>query len=153
MVGAHAGHNTTFGDKVILVNYASVGGHCVVGKGVFMSASVAVHQFCKIGDYCMVGGCSKISKDVPPFMMVQQDGFDVSVFGLNVVGLRRAGIESDDRTMIKRAYMMLYHKGLTVSKAIEAIKANDELMKNTYVLQMVEFLEKSDRGITRHHAK
>lgn len=140
----HLGHDCDVGDNNIFVQNCILAGHVHVGNKVLISGHVAVHQFCHIGDYSIIGGISKIVKDVPPYMMV--DGNPAEVVGINVVGLRRAKFTEEQRKNIKNAYKILYRKGLTYTKALEELE-------NTYkddpiIKVLIDFVKNSKRGIT-----
>jgi len=140
----HVAHDCHVGNEVIIANGALLAGHVHVDDGAFISGNVTVHQFVRIGTQTMVGGLSKAGKDVPPFMTVVGDS---EVRGINVVGLRRAGFNPEQRKRIKKAYKLLYHSGLNVSNALEAIREAD---LGPEAESIVEFIEGSRRGICRH---
>jgi len=122
MAGAHAGHNATVEDGVILANGCAVGGHATVGAGAILSAHVGVHQFCWVGERVMSQGHAGVSTHVPPYVLISGD--INSVVGLNTVGLRRApGFTDDDRRQIKEAFCLAYRAGLTTPKALERMDA------------------------------
>jgi UDP-N-acetylglucosamine acyltransferase len=110
---------------------------------VFISANCGVHQFVRIGRLAMLGGNSGISKDVPPFCTVRTVGVN-EVAGLNLVGLRRAGLADQDRADIQQAFRMLYLSGLNTSQAVEKIKAR---FAGGPALEFVEFIAGAKRGI------
>ena len=142
MANAHVAHNCQIGDKVILVNVASLTGYCVVEDGAFLSGIVGLHQFTRIGRLAMISALSAVNKDVPPFMLC--GGRPAVIQGLNVVGMRRAGIAAPVREEIKRAYKLLYRSGLNVGNALEAIEKE---AKSPEVKALVEFVKASKRGI------
>ena len=142
MANAHIAHNCEIGNKVILVNLASLTGYCIIEDGAFLSGIVALHQFTRIGRLAMVSGVSAANKDVPPFMLC--GGRPAVIQGLNVVGLRRAGIAAPVREEIKRAYKLLYREGLNVSHALEAIERE---CSSPEVKALVKFVKDSKRGI------
>ena len=152
MVYSHVGHNCIVKDNIIIVNSSSLGGYVEVDNNVFFSAASEVHQFCKIGKYVMVAPLTKVGKDAPPYMLVI--GADTAVVrSLNVVGLRRADISSSDREIIKQAYKILYHKGLSVTSAVEEIKKAPVLNDNAYIIELLDFIHNSSRGICGHYRK
>lgn len=152
MVYSHVGHNCIVKDNIIMVNSSSLGGYVEVDNNVFISAVAEIHQFCKIGKYVMVAPLTKIGKDVPPYMLVI--GADTSVVrSLNAVGLRRADISAEDREIIKQAYKILYHKGLSVSSAVDEINKNSVLNDNAYIIELLDFIHNSSRGICGHFRK
>jgi len=110
----HVGHNCEIGNKVVIANATMLGGYVSVGDGAFISGHVAVHQFVRLGTLCMIGGKSRVTKDVPPYMLVKGES---RVYGLNVVGLRRAGFSRDERRNIKKAHRILYKSGNTLAEA------------------------------------
>lgn len=142
MANAHIAHNCQIGSRVILVNLASLTGYCVVEDGAFLSGMVGLHQFTRIGRLAMISALSAVNKDVPPYMFC--GGRPAVIQGLNVVGLRRAGINPASREDIKRAYKLLYREGLNVSHALEAIQIE---CKSPEVKVLVEFVKSSERGI------
>lgn len=116
MTGAHAGHNATVGDNVILVNRAAIAGHAIIGKGAILSAHVGVHQFCWVGEMCMSQGNAIVTQHVPPYCLCAGV---TDIVGLNTVGLRRAPhITPEDRHQIKEAFCLLYRRGLTPRDAL-----------------------------------
>jgi UDP-N-acetylglucosamine acyltransferase len=106
MVGAHVGHDCVVGDQVVLVNNAALAGEVSVGDRAFISASVGVHQFCRVGRSAMIGGLAKVVQDALPFCIT--DGNPARARGLNLVGLRRAGFSAADIAALKDAYRLLY---------------------------------------------
>ena len=119
MVGAHVAHDCVVGDYVIVVNNALLGGHVTVGDRAFISGGVAIHQFCRVGTCAMVGGHTKIVKDVPPYTTV--DGSPAALIGLNKVGIRRAGYSAEDLLQLKHAYRLIYRRGLRWTEVLEAL--------------------------------
>jgi UDP-N-acetylglucosamine acyltransferase len=142
MANVHIAHNVKIGSHTVVANATLFGGWVSVGENAFVSALCAVHQNSRIGDYAIVGHQSKITQDVPPFMMC--DGNPAVIHGLNVVGLRRKGIDSAQRAKIKDAFKMLYSGGSIreANAEIEAKYSSDEL-----VMKLVNFVKASKRGI------
>jgi UDP-N-acetylglucosamine acyltransferase len=142
MVSTHIGHNCTLGNSIIMVNGASLGGYVEVKDHAFLSAYVIVHQFVRVGGYCICGILSKIVKDVPPYMMV--DGNPSLVRGVNVVGLKRKGFDAARRERIRTAYKILYRYDYGLPHALEELrKMNDE----DDIQVLIDFIENSRRGI------
>ena len=106
MANAHIAHNCQVGHDVILVNLASLTGYCIVEDWVFLSGMVGLHQFTRVGRLSMISALSAVNKDVPPYMLC--GGRPAVIQGINVVGLRRAGLAAPVREEIKRAYKLLY---------------------------------------------
>ena len=142
MAYCHLAHNCTLGDKIIMVNNASLAGHCSVEDQAFISGFTVFHQFTRIGKLAMVSALSATNKDVPPFMIC--GGRPMLVLGTNVVGMRRAGINTEERAEVKEAYKLLYRLGLNTSQALEKIKTD---LKSGPVKHIVKFIETSKRGI------
>ncbi|MFH0794620.1 MAG: acyl-ACP--UDP-N-acetylglucosamine O-acyltransferase [bacterium] len=141
---SHVAHDCVIGNRVVVANGALLAGHIVVEDRVFISGNVAVHQFVRLGTLAMIGGLARVSKDVPPYMLMEGNS---TIRGLNVVGLRRAGIAPDVRAQIRQAYKILYHRGYNVSHALEEIK---QRTLTTEIRHLVEFIENSKRGICKH---
>jgi UDP-N-acetylglucosamine acyltransferase len=120
MAYCHIGHNCEIGSGVSMANYLGISGHVVVEDRVVFGGMVGIHQYVRVGKLAMVGGMSKIVQDVPPFMTV--DGRPGEVIGLNVVGLRRAGVGAASRAGLKQAHRLIYRSGLNLSQAIEAVE-------------------------------
>lgn len=116
MAGAHVGHNCEVGNNVIIANNCLLGGHVSVGDGAFLGGACVFHQNIRVGRLAITQGASAFSKDVPPFVIAAERNY---VFGLNVVGLRRAGFSAQDRDEIKAAFKLVYGSGLNVGDAIE----------------------------------
>ena len=116
MVGVHLGHNCVLGNKVIIANNCLLGGYVSVDDAAFLGGGCTFHQFMRIGRLVMTQGASAFGKDLPPFVMAAERN---GVFGLNVIGLRRAGIGADDRAQIKSAFNLIYLSGLNLSQALE----------------------------------
>ena len=116
MAGAHIGHNCVIGNNVIIANNCLLAGHVRVDDGAFLGGGSTFHQHMHIGRLVMVQGSSAFGKDLPPFVIAAERN---SVFGLNVVGLRRAGFSAKDREEIKAAFKLIYQSGLNISQALE----------------------------------
>jgi UDP-N-acetylglucosamine acyltransferase len=146
MVQVHIAHDCRLGNKIIMANQCLLAGHVIIGDQANLSGHVGVHQFVRIGRLCMVGGFTKLTKDLPPFMMT---GEGEGVHGLNVIGLRRAGFDADSRRSLKAAFRLLYRSGLNVPQAVEAIEADPALAVSEPVQEIVAFIRGSARGIAR----
>ena len=115
MAGAHVGHNCEIGNNVIIANNCLLAGYVLVDDGAFLGGGSTFHQFMHIGRLVMVQGSSAFGKDLPPFIIAAERN---CVFGLNVVGLRRAGFSAKDREEIKTAFKLFYLNGLNISQAL-----------------------------------
>jgi UDP-N-acetylglucosamine acyltransferase len=120
MASGHVGHDCRLGNNIVVANGVMLGGHVVVEDRAFVSGNVGVHQFCRIGQLAIVGGMARVIQDVPPYVMV--DGQTGCVVGLNLVGLRRAGFTTDQVAELKRAYRVIYRRGLKWREVLEALK-------------------------------
>jgi UDP-N-acetylglucosamine acyltransferase len=139
----HVAHDCRVGERVLLANGVQLAGHVTVEDGANLSGLVAVHQFVTIGTLAFIGGCSRVSQDIPPFVMAV--GNPVELFGLNTVGLQRAGFSPDTLAVLKRVYRLLFNSGLNFSQAIE--RARLELPPLPEVLRFIEFVARSERGV------
>jgi UDP-N-acetylglucosamine acyltransferase len=120
MAGAHVGHNCEIGNNVIIANNCLLGGHVRVGDGAFLGGGCVFHQHINVGRLAITQGASAFSKDIPPFVIAAERNY---VFGLNVIGLRRAGLSAKDRDEIKAAFKLVYASGLNVGDAINKASA------------------------------
>jgi UDP-N-acetylglucosamine acyltransferase len=116
MAGAHIGHNCVIGNDVVIANNCLLAGYVRVDDGAFLGGGSTFHQHMHIGRLVMVQGSSAFGKDLPPFVIAAERNF---VFGLNVVGLRRAGFSAKDRDEIKTAFKLIYQSGLNIGQALE----------------------------------
>jgi UDP-N-acetylglucosamine acyltransferase len=142
MAGSHVAHDCVVGNHCILVNGALLGGHSVLEDNVFLSGNSVVHQFVRMGRLALLSGVSGTSKDVPPFIIQQHFN---CVLGVNVVGMRRAGMSHTDIDAVRRAFHLLYRSGMTLPNALKQIE--DELGQVPVVMEMVLFIRRSTRGI------
>lgn len=143
MANSHVAHNVKLGRRVILVNGVLLGGYAEVGDGAFLSGNVTVHQFTRVGRLAMMGGGSGASKDVPPFCTAKPLTPN-KILGLNVVGLRRAGIDPEGRKAIKQAFDIVYRSGLNVSQATERLMST---FTSGPAAEFGAFIRDSKRGI------
>ncbi len=142
---AHIAHNVTLGDHVIMSNVATLAGHVVVEDYAVIGGLAAVHQFCRIGKMAIIGGCSKVVQDVPPFMLA--DGNPAETRTVNKVGLDRNGISEEVQGTLKQAYKILFREGLTIPNALARIEA--ELTPSPELRHLVKFVRQSERGISK----
>ncbi|MCX8035581.1 MAG: acyl-ACP--UDP-N-acetylglucosamine O-acyltransferase [Candidatus Sumerlaeia bacterium] len=145
MAYSHLAHNSRVGDHCVIANAAEIGGHVVVEDYAILGGLAAIHQFCRIGAHSLVGAGSKVTMDVPPFLLV--DGHPVRPQGLNVVGLRRRGFTREEMRELERAYEIVYDRSLRVAEAIEHLRR--QFKGSRHVEQIAAFLEQSRRGIIR----
>ena len=141
----HIAHNCTLGDCIIMSNVATLAGHVTVEDHAVVGGLAAVHQFCRIGKMSMIGGCSKIVQDVPPFMIV--DGNPGETRTINKVGMERHGVSEEAQNALRQAYKILFREGLTIPNAL--VKIEKELPKLPEVLHLLNFVRTSERGISK----
>src|SRR6202023_4212366 len=145
LASSHIGHDCTVGNEVVFSNNGTLAGHVRVGDNAVMGGLTAVHQFCRIGRFAITGGCSKIVQDVPPFMIA--DGNPAEIRGVNLIGLERRNFPGDRVKPIKEAFRLIYRSKYNTAQALEAIRK--ELPQNDEIREIVEFIEKTERGIIR----
>lgn len=145
MAFSHVGHDCTVGDYNILANTATLAGHVEMDHHIFVSGQVAIHQFCRIGAYVMVGGLTGVAQDVPPYVLV--NGQRAAIIGLNTVGLRRNGFTSEQRNLIKRAYKILYYSGLNREVALNKVRT---LGDDREIQEIINFVMNSKRGLVSY---
>ncbi|MFL5595700.1 MAG: acyl-ACP--UDP-N-acetylglucosamine O-acyltransferase [Gemmatimonadaceae bacterium] len=139
----HLGHDCHIGNNVILSNVVQLAGHVTIEDRAILSGLTAAHQFVRIGRHSFIGGMSRVSKDIPPFLKAV--GNPVKLYGLNTVGLQRNGIDESTIRELKRAYRLLFRSDLNVTQAIE--RAQDELDPLPEVKELIGFVEASERGV------
>ena len=144
MAGAHVAHDCLVGNEVIIANSSALAGHVVVEDCAILGGLCGVHQFARLGRLCIVGGCSKVTKDVPPFMMA--DGHPLEIVGPNRVGLQRHGVPEETRRRLKWAFRLLYREGLSRREALERIDA--EIPKVAEIEHLIAFCRATQRGLT-----
>ena len=143
MVSSHIAHDCVIGDEVIIINYAGLTGHVTVEDRATIGGLTGIHPFTRIGAYAYVGGCSKVTQDVPPFVLA--DGVPATARAVNVIGMRRGGVDGEGRRQVRAAFQILYRSGLAPATAAARVKA--ELGGHPLVARLVEFIEGSKRGI------
>ncbi len=144
MTSGHIAHNCQIGNGVVIASCALIAGYVEIEDQAFISGGVAVHQYSKIGRLAMIGGNTRVNRDVPPFFLYC--GFDVAAKGLNLVGLKRAGYKASDVAVLKKAYQILYRSGLKLADALSAIETQ---IPTPETLHLVGFIRRSTRGICR----
>lgn len=145
MAYAHIGHDSVIGDHCILVNNASLAGHVHVGDWAILSGYTMVHQYCHIGAHAFSGATTFISKDVPPFVLV--NGNPAEAKGINVEGLKRRGFSSETINALRRAYRIIYRQGLTTEDAL--VELQGLAAEFPEVKALADSLRNSSRGIVR----
>lgn len=139
----HIGHDCRVGNSVILSNVVQLAGHVTIEDKAIISGVSAVHQFARIGRHSFIGGMSRVSKDIPPFLKAV--GNPVKLYGLNTIGLQRSGMDEETIRELKRAYRLLFRSDLNVTQAIE--RAQTEIEPLPEVKELIRFVEASERGV------
>jgi UDP-N-acetylglucosamine acyltransferase len=145
MAYSHVAHDCVLGDRIIMANAASLAGHTDVEDFVIIGGLTPVHQFSRIGCHAMVGGLSRVRKDVPPYILASND--PLCFEGLNSIGLRRRGFTREVLEALDRAYGMIYRANLNVSQAVAHIEADSSLSATAEVRHVLDFIRSSKRGI------
>ncbi len=143
MAYAHVAHDCKVGDNVIIANGVQLAGHVTIENFVIIGGMTPVHQFCKVGQHCMVGGAFRVVQDVPPYILAGD--LPLRFAGLNLIGLRRREFAANDIDALKKAYNYIYDHSLNVTQALK--KVEDELSDNKLVQNVIEFIRTSKRGI------
>ncbi len=142
---AHVAHDCTVGNDVVMSNVATLAGHVTVEDLAIVGGLTAVHQFCRVGRLAMVGGCSRVLQDIPPFMLAE--GSPAAPRTINKVGMERNGVSEEAQVALRQAYKILHRAGLTMSNALERIEK--ELPALPEVQQFIHFVRTSERGVAR----
>lgn len=143
MTYVHIAHDCVIGNDVIIANSVQMAGHVTVHDRAIISGLVPIHQFVRIGTYAFVGGGSRVNQDVPPY--TKAAGNPVHLYGLNSVGLQRAGFAPEVKLALKRAYRLVFNSDLTVSQGVA--RARVELPEVPEVEEFLRFIEASQRGV------
>jgi UDP-N-acetylglucosamine acyltransferase len=143
MAYSHIAHDCRVGNHCIIANSGTLAGHVTIEDRAVVGGLVAIHQFVRVGTLAMIGGCSKVVTDIPPYATC--DGHPARFYGLNLVGLKRTGMTPQAIRGLKEAYKIYYHGGLSKGHAIEEIKK--KIAPCLEVDYLVGFLSSSERGI------
>tara|TARA_B100000029_G_scaffold398661_2_gene397187 strand:+ start:233 stop:1003 length:771 start_codon:yes stop_codon:yes gene_type:complete len=143
MAYTHVAHDCIVGNKVILANGVQLGGHVEIGYHATVGGMTPVHQFCKVGKHAFVGGGRLVLQDVPPYILATGEPLQYS--GINSIGLRRRDFDTESRSLIKKAYKLIYKSNLNTKDAISSIKDNFKLTEE--IKEIVNFIDNSERGI------
>lgn len=142
MANCHVGHDCVIGNRCVLTNGCLVGGHCQIADNVYLSGNSALHQFVRVGRLAMLSGCSATTKDIPPFLINQ--AID-SVAGINIIGMRRAGLSSEQIGAVRKSFRILFREGLPLSAAMARM---EQMLGSIDVVQeMLTFLRGCHKGI------
>jgi UDP-N-acetylglucosamine acyltransferase len=139
----HLAHDCHVGDGVVIANGTQCAGHVTIHDRAILSGLNAVHQFVTIGTFAFIGGCSRVNQDVPPY--VKAAGNPMELYGLNSIGLQRAGFSLETIAALKRVYRLFFNSDLNLSQALE--RARTELPSSAEVERFLAFVESSERGV------
>jgi len=145
MAYVHVAHDVIVGNGCILANNVTLAGHVTVDDNAIIGGMTPVHQFTRVGSYSMTGGASAVTQDICPFVLAE--GNKAKIRGLNLVGLRRRGFTTEQISNLKKTYRLLFRSGLPLKEALAEIKSTYGDDEN--VMYLLDFIENSDRGITR----
>jgi UDP-N-acetylglucosamine acyltransferase len=143
MTYVHLAHDCQVGDDVVIANATQCAGHVTIHDRAILSGLNAVHQFVTIGTYAFVGGGSRVNQDIPPY--VKAVGNPMELYGLNSIGLQRAGFSGETVAALKRAYRLFFNSDLNLSQALE--RARSDLPPSPEVERFLAFVESSERGV------
>jgi UDP-N-acetylglucosamine acyltransferase len=145
MAYCHIAHNCKLGNRIVMANAANLAGHIHIEDNAIIGGLTGIHQFTRIGAHCIIGGCSAVAKDVPPFVMAS--GNIAKLYGLNMVGLKRRNFSAETIQSLKQAYRLVFRSSLLLKTAITKVKT--EVADIPEVRQFVDFIQNSQRGICR----
>ena len=141
----HLAHNVVVGNRVIMSNVATLAGHVTVEDHAVIGGLAAVHQFCRIGRMSIIGGCSKVVQDVPPYMLA--DGNPAVTRTVNKVGMERNGASVESQTAMRQAYKILFRDGMTISNGLKRVE--EEVQRVPEIEHLIAFTRASERGISK----
>jgi len=148
MAYCHIAHDCIIKNHAIMANVATLAGHVEIGNHANLGGLVAVHQFCRIGDYSYVGGMSGITLDVPPYIILEGTRNRMRIAGINKIGLRRAGMKRDTIKMLDEAFKLLFRSPqLLLKDALAQIE--EEMAECGEVQLLVDFFHSSKRGVVK----
>lgn len=145
MAYSHIAHNCRIGNGVIIANVGTLAGHVTIEDKAVISGLSGVHQFVRVGTLSIIGGCSKATQDVLPYYLYE--GQRATPRGLNIIGLKRAGVSLGVRENLKKAFKILLNSGLSIPNALKKIK--EEVPPGKEIAHLIEFVRSSERGIAR----
>jgi UDP-N-acetylglucosamine acyltransferase len=145
MAYCHVAHDCRVGSNCVFANNATLAGHVTIEDRAVIGGLAAIHQFVRVGTMSIIGGCSKVVQDIPPFSTC--DGHPAQVYGLNLVGLRRHGVSRDAIQLLDKAYRVIFNEGLSIKHAAERV--SKELATSPEITYLLNFLRTSERGISK----
>ena len=145
MAYSHIAHDCRIGDGNVFANSATLAGYVTVGNRVVIGGLVAIHQFCRLGDFSIIGGCSKVVQDIPPYSMC--DGHPATICGLNLVGLKRAKFPSSTIRTLKKAFKIIFFDSHLIAQSKDLVQKDLSPLKE--LEHLFEFISSSKRGISK----
>ena len=145
MAYCHVAHNCKLGNRIVMANAATLAGHIHIEDYAIISGLTGIHQFCRLGAHCMIGGVSAVVKDVPPYSIAQ--GNHAKLFGLNLIGLKRRDFSEKTIKALKDAYRIIFRSNLLLEAALK--KAQDEVEDIPEVKYFIKFIKESERSVCR----
>ena len=143
MAYSHIAHDCIVGNNCAIANNGTLAGHVTIEDKAVVGGLVAIHQFVRIGTLSIIGGCSKVVQDIPPFSTC--DGHPARVYGLNLVGLKRQKITKDSIVLLDRAFKVLFNEGHTIKHSLE--KLEKDIKSTQEISYLINFIKNSKRGI------
>ena len=145
MAYSHVAHDCKVGNVCVIANSGTLAGHVVLEDKVILGGLAAVHQFVRVGKMAIIGGCSKVVQDIPPFSMC--DGHPARLYSVNLIGVRRSGMPKESQLVLKKVFKILFHSGLSLSSAMEKVKEVGRGFEE--VDYLLNFIKNSERGVCR----
>ncbi|HPP67145.1 MAG TPA: acyl-ACP--UDP-N-acetylglucosamine O-acyltransferase [bacterium] len=149
MAYVHIAHNCMVKNNCVIANAATIAGHVFVDDYAIIGGLVGIHQFSRIGKHSIIGGCSKITKDIIPFVMA--DGHPARPFGINVIGLKRRNFPSSTISILQEAYKIIFRENLTTQEVIKDLLCKFSDIPE--ISELIAFIKSSERGIARETMK
>ncbi len=144
MAYSHVAHDCVVGNNCVIANNGTLAGHVTIEDMAVVGGLVAIHQFVRIGTLSIIGGCSKVVQDIPPYSTC--DGHPARVYGLNLVGLRRHNVSKDSIQQLNRAFKIFFNEGYILKHSLEKVEKEVEISKE--VSHLINFMKNSSRGVT-----
>ena len=147
MAYSHIAHDCRVGNECVIANAGTLAGHVEVDDKAIIGGLVAIHQFTRVGKLAIIGGCSKVVQDIPPYSMC--DGHPAVIYGLNSIGLKRSGVDAESILQLKKAFKIMFFSRHTKLNASKLIK--EEIPESVYLSHFIDFVATSQRGVCKSH--
>ncbi len=146
MAYAHVAHDCQVGNQVVFSNGATLAGHIIVEDYAIIGGLSAIHQFCRVGTHALISGLTGVPLDIPPYMIAA--GSRAKLYGLNAVGLKRHHFSEETMKALKKAYRIIFRSGFTLENAMKKVE-EDDISQSQEVQHLLQFIQRSKRGISR----